>query len=74
MAALTHSEPQILDLAKFALAPFRAIANAFTAAMRAKRIADEAELLLAMSDAQLAAKGLAREDIPQYLLRHYTPV
>ncbi|MEM8630147.1 MAG: DUF1127 domain-containing protein [Pseudomonadota bacterium] len=54
-------------------APFRALGNAVSLVVRANRMSREAEFMLSLSDAELAKRGLTRDDIPQVLLgdRHY---
>ena len=58
------------DTRGFALgAPFRAIGAWLVRLAETNRLVQEADALHAMSDADLAAKGLRREDIPRYVFR-----
>ncbi|MEM6636432.1 MAG: DUF1127 domain-containing protein [Pseudomonadota bacterium] len=74
MAFLTHSEPQPLGLSKIVAAPFRAFWDMLIATAEASRISKEAEFLLSLSDEELAAQGLNREDLPRYLMRNFVHI
>jgi hypothetical protein len=52
-------------------APFRAVLRGFEALVAAQRVNREASQLFAMTDAQLAERGLDRASIGAHLSRHF---
>lgn len=73
MATLTQDIHNV-SLRSVLTAPFRAIFNGLLAVANAQRISKEAEMLLSMTDEELAQRGLKREDLPAYLMREYAYV
>lgn len=55
------------ELARLALAPLRAIDTFLGSISEANRLAHEVETLSHASDSQLAAMGLTRSDVAQYV-------
>lgn len=69
MALIDTTSIAPISWGKIFTAPFRAIGHFFVLVMENNSRAQLAERLNAMSDAQLAEKGLKREDIVRYVFR-----
>ncbi|MBT0956421.1 DUF1127 domain-containing protein [Alphaproteobacteria bacterium KMM 3653] len=68
VATTSHAPTPLLSVLAV---PFRAVGNFFMAVAEASSLHHRVEKLSALSDEELAAKGLAREDIVSHVFRNY---
>ncbi|MBO9395769.1 MULTISPECIES: DUF1127 domain-containing protein [unclassified Shimia] len=71
MALTDTTSAAPLTLGKVLAAPFRAIGNGFVSLIENNSRIQQVDRLNALTDAQLAARGLKREDIVQHVFRDY---